>query len=101
SGGFSYNGGTSSGSFSAVIDSGTTLIYIPTAAAKKFYASIPGAKDASATVGDGFYTYPCSTNLGTIAISFGNTKYAINPADFNLGAVSECVAFVNDGPLRS
>ncbi|KIO28275.1 hypothetical protein M407DRAFT_22485 [Tulasnella calospora MUT 4182] len=89
SGGFSYNGGSSSGSFSAVIDSGTTLIYIPTAAAKKFYASIPGAKDASSSVGDGFYTYPCNTSLGSIAIAFGSTKYAINPADFNLGPVSE------------
>ncbi|KAG8896579.1 hypothetical protein FRC01_011718 [Tulasnella sp. 417] len=62
--GFSYNGAASSGSLSAIIDSGTTLhtltylfwspkIYIPTAAAKKLYASIPGAKDASSTVGDG------------------------------------------------
>ncbi|KAG8901352.1 hypothetical protein FRC00_007698 [Tulasnella sp. 408] len=66
-------------------------IYIPTAAAKKFYASIPGAKNASSTVGDGFYTYPCSTSLKSITISFGNTKYAINPVDFNLGPVSECV----------
>ncbi|KIO28276.1 hypothetical protein M407DRAFT_22486 [Tulasnella calospora MUT 4182] len=88
SGGFSYNGGPSSGSFSAVIDSGTTLIYIPTAAAEKFYASIPGAKNASSTVGDGFYTYPCSTSLGSITLSFGNTSYAINPAEFNLGPAS-------------
>ncbi|KAG8948333.1 Type I transmembrane sorting receptor [Tulasnella sp. 424] len=88
SGGFSYNGGSSSGSFSAVIDSGTTLIYIPTAAAKNFYASIPGAKDANSTVGAGFYTYPCRTKLAPIAISFGGTNYTINPADFNLGAVS-------------
>ncbi|KAG9003878.1 Type I transmembrane sorting receptor [Tulasnella sp. 427] len=88
SGGFSYNGGSSTGSFSAVIDSGTTLIYIPTAAAKKLYAAIPGAKDASSTVGAGFYTYPCSSSLGAITISFGSTKYAINPADFNLGPVS-------------
>ena len=40
SGGFFYGSGSSSGSFSAVIDSGTTLIYIPTAAAKKFYAKV-------------------------------------------------------------
>ncbi|KAG8898224.1 hypothetical protein FRC00_003085 [Tulasnella sp. 408] len=91
SGGFSYDGGPSSGAFSAIVDSGTTAIYIPTAAAKKFYASITGAKNASSTVGDGFYTYPCSTSLKSITISFGNTKYAINPIDFNLGPVSECV----------
>ncbi|KAG9040734.1 Type I transmembrane sorting receptor [Tulasnella sp. UAMH 9824] len=89
SGGFSYNGGSSSGALSAIIDSGTSAIYIPTAAAKKFYASIPGAKSASSTIGDGFYTYPCSTSLKSITISFGSTKYAIDPVDFNLGPVSE------------
>ncbi|KAG8903977.1 Type I transmembrane sorting receptor [Tulasnella sp. 403] len=88
SGGFFYNGGTSSGSFSAVIDSGTTLIYIPTAAASSFYAKIPGAKDASATLGAGFYTFPCSTNLAPITIKYGTTQYALNPNDFNLGLVS-------------
>lgn len=44
----------------------------------------------------GFYTFPCNSNLGTINLTFGNTKYAVNPADFNLGPVSEgsssCVA---------
>ncbi|KAG8986917.1 Type I transmembrane sorting receptor [Tulasnella sp. 427] len=88
SGGFSYNGGSSTGSFSAVIDSGTTAIYIPSAAAKKLYASIPGAKDASSILEAGLYTYPCSSSLGAITITFGSTKYAINPADFNLGPVS-------------
>jgi len=86
--GFFYNGGTSSGAFSAVIDTGTTLIYIPTSYAKALYAKIPGAKSASSTVGAGFYSYPCSTSLAPITLEFGTTQYAVNPADFNLGAVS-------------
>ncbi|KAG9019062.1 Type I transmembrane sorting receptor [Tulasnella sp. 427] len=94
--GFSYNGGSSTGSFSAVIDSGTTLIYIPTAAAKALFAKIPGAKTAPSSVGTGFYTYPCSSKLGPITLSFNGDSYAVNLADFNLGAVSSgsstCVA---------
>ncbi|KAG8905957.1 Type I transmembrane sorting receptor [Tulasnella sp. 403] len=95
SAGFSYNGGSPTGSFSAVIDSGTTLIYIPTAAAKALYAKIPGAKDASSTLGAGFYTYPCSAKLGAIALKIGSQTYPLNPQDFNLGQAtsgsSQCV----------
>ncbi|KAG9017511.1 hypothetical protein FRB90_000984 [Tulasnella sp. 427] len=94
--GFSYNGGPSTGSFSAVIDSGTTLIYVPTAAAKALYAKIPGAKAAPSSIGDGFYTYPCNAKLGPIELGFSGHQYAVNPSDFNLGAVSSgsstCVA---------
>ncbi|KAG8856314.1 Type I transmembrane sorting receptor [Tulasnella sp. 330] len=86
--GFTYNGGASTGSFSAIIDSGTTLIYIPTAAAKNLYASIPGSKDASSTLGSGTYTYPCSTTLGSIALVIGSNSYALNASDFNAGPVS-------------
>ncbi|KAG8948173.1 hypothetical protein FRC04_009972 [Tulasnella sp. 424] len=94
--GFSYNGGPSTGSFSAMIDSGTSLIYIPTAAAEALYAKIPGAKAAPAGSAPGFYTYPCNSNLGPITLSFNGDKYAINPVDFNLGPVSSgsstCIA---------
>ncbi|KAG8896714.1 hypothetical protein FRB99_008693 [Tulasnella sp. 403] len=73
SGGFSYNGGPSSGSFTAVIDSGTT--------------AIPGAASAP-HIGGGHYTYPCHAKLAPITIKFGNTDYAIDPADFNFGPTS-------------
>ncbi|KAG8990878.1 Type I transmembrane sorting receptor [Tulasnella sp. JGI-2019a] len=88
SSGFTYNGGPSTGSFVAIIDSGTTLIAIPTAAAKKLYASIPGSKHTPRTFGAGTYTYPCSTTLGTIAMVIDNNSYALHPSDFNLGPVS-------------
>ncbi|KAG8945216.1 hypothetical protein FRC04_001122 [Tulasnella sp. 424] len=99
--GFSYNGESSTGSFSAVIDSGTILIVIPTAAAKALYAKIPGAKTAHSSFGPGFYTYPCDCNLGPITLSFNGDKYAINPVDFNLGPISSgsstCVAGIVGG----
>ncbi|KAG8874317.1 hypothetical protein FRB97_005985 [Tulasnella sp. 331] len=86
--GFNYNGGRSSGAFSAVIDTGTTLIYIPIAAAKALYTSIPGAEDASTTLGAGFYTYPCTAKFGPINLQFGDINYALNAEDFDLGAAS-------------
>ncbi|KAG9000342.1 hypothetical protein FRB93_012736 [Tulasnella sp. JGI-2019a] len=87
--GLFYNGGTSTGAWSAVIDTGTTLFYIPTADAKAFYAKIPGAASAASTIGTGFYTYPCSTVLAPITVEFGNTTvFAVNPLEFNLGAFS-------------
>ncbi|KAG9000327.1 hypothetical protein FRB94_011957 [Tulasnella sp. JGI-2019a] len=90
SAGFTYNSGTSSGAFSAVIDSGTTLVYIPTAYAKALYAKIPGAASAASTVGTGFYSFPCSSasTLAPIQLKLGSAYYAINMADFNLGQVS-------------
>ncbi|KAG8868321.1 Type I transmembrane sorting receptor [Tulasnella sp. 332] len=96
--GFTYNSGTSSGAFSAVIDTGTTLIYIPTAYAKTLYSKIPGAKSAASTVGAGFYSFPCSSasTLAPIQLKIGSAYYAVNMADFNLGPVSSgsssCVA---------
>lgn len=50
---------------------------------------VPGAKSASSTVGDGFYTYPCNSKLGSISLVIDGASYAVNPADFNLGAVSQ------------
>ncbi|KAG9024367.1 Type I transmembrane sorting receptor [Tulasnella sp. JGI-2019a] len=90
SAGFTYNSGTSSGAFSAVIDSGTTLIYIPTTYAKALYAKIPGAASAASTVGTGFYSFPCSSasTLAPIQLQLGSAYYAVNIADFNLGQVS-------------
>ncbi len=58
---------------------------------------IKGSASAGDDVGQGFFTYPCNTKLAAITVSFGDgKKYAVNPSDFNLGAVSEgsssCVA---------
>ncbi|KZO97330.1 aspartic protease [Calocera viscosa TUFC12733] len=75
--------------FKAAIDTGTTLIYIPTSAATALYNAIPGAK-ADPDEGNGMYSYPCSSNP-TVAFSFAGSSnaYAIDPRDFNLGPASE------------
>jgi hypothetical protein len=45
----------------AIIDTGTTLIVAPEQDVVKFYQAIPGSKDATATIGQGFFT--CELNF--------------------------------------
>ena len=71
----------------SIIDTGTTLIIAPTAQVNQFYAAIPGCKDASQTVGPGFYTFPCSATP-RVNLTFGGKAFAISPSLFNLGRVS-------------
>ncbi|EJD02800.1 acid protease [Fomitiporia mediterranea MF3/22] len=70
----------------AAIDTGTSLIYVPSAFAENLYNLIPGAKQ-SEQFGPGIYTFPCSTDL-EISLNFGGTNFAINTRDFNLGKTS-------------
>ncbi|KAJ7096384.1 aspartic peptidase domain-containing protein [Mycena epipterygia] len=67
----------------AVIDTGTTLIYLPDAVVSEVYTMIPGSKPAP-EFGSEFHTYPCST-APDIAFSFDGRRFSINPVDFNLG----------------
>ncbi|GJN91371.1 hypothetical protein Rhopal_004392-T1 [Rhodotorula paludigena] len=69
----------------AVIDSGTTLIQVPTAQAEAFYASIPGAVPARNIPGS--YIVPCSTRFSSLSLVFGGTRYEIPDKDL-LRAIS-------------
>ncbi|KAJ6475306.1 aspartic peptidase domain-containing protein [Mycena vitilis] len=78
-----------------IIDTGTTLIYVPDAMCFEIYKMIPGSKPAAAQFGSGtvfsepkFYTYPCSTKLA-IAFSFNGRSFSIDMRDFNLGLSAE------------
>ncbi|KDR75428.1 hypothetical protein GALMADRAFT_249483 [Galerina marginata CBS 339.88] len=70
----------------AVIDTGTTLIYIPEILATKIYELIPGSKPAP-EYGPAFYTFPCD-GVFTISLSFGGRNFAIHSVDFNLGPIA-------------
>ncbi|EIW82660.1 acid protease [Coniophora puteana RWD-64-598 SS2] len=68
-----------------IIDTGTTLVYVPSYIAQQFYAQIPGASKAT-DYGDQFYSYPCSESSSlTISLSFDNKPFSIDMRDFNLG----------------
>jgi hypothetical protein len=67
------------------------------------YESIPGAKDASAIIGPGFFTVPCN-RVPTVGITLGNQIFNVAPAIFNLGLLegNDCVGGVvsSDGIRR-
>jgi len=72
--------------FETIIDSGTTLMYGPTAAVKEVYAKVPGAKLFDKT--DGFYSFPCSTPP-EISFNWGGKDWLISAANINLGETEE------------
>ncbi|KAL0581947.1 hypothetical protein V5O48_000004 [Marasmius crinis-equi] len=55
-GGLSVSGRTPVGQVGGIVDTGTTLILGDQRNVAAFYAAIPGARDATATVGAGFFT---------------------------------------------
>ncbi|KAN0114542.1 putative cathepsin E [Hyaloscypha variabilis] len=74
--GFTY-GSKSLGSGSGIVDTGTTLIYIPTSAYNKFLSDAGGATDSSSGLAE-FSTAPTS-NFG---IKFGSTTYTLTPSQY-------------------
>lgn len=78
---------TFSGSVNAAIDSGTTLIGGPSADIDAIFQAIPGATKGTGNY-DGYYLYPCDTNVN-VTLSFGGGKqWPISPRDFSLQRVS-------------
>ncbi|WWC91004.1 uncharacterized protein L201_005943 [Kwoniella dendrophila CBS 6074] len=70
----------------AAIDTGTTLIGVPTQVAQAIYQQIPNFQPLSASSGyQGYYEYPCSTNVN-VTIQFGGLSYQISNQDMNLGS---------------
>ncbi|RSH80807.1 hypothetical protein EHS25_006976 [Saitozyma podzolica] len=70
----------------AAIDTGTTLIGVPSSVLQSIYAQIPNAEPMSASTGySGYYQYPCSTTVSS-SLQFGGLSYSISNADFNLGS---------------
>ncbi|KAG6375622.1 aspartic peptidase domain-containing protein [Boletus reticuloceps] len=67
----------------AVIDTGIT--FIASSIAQEIWANVPGSV-ALTGLYKSMYAYPCATDV-TIAISFGGTNWAINPADLNFGTI--------------
>lgn len=68
-------------SFKAAIDTGTTLIYIPRAAAKALYAKLGGTEKGSS----GEWTVPCASTFSSIALSFGGRQFQMPLRDVFLG----------------
>jgi len=67
---------------------GTTLIIGDTDGVAAFYKKIPGAKDASSTLGEGFYTFPCDTKLPVVSFTIGGKDFPFTNS-LNFGPVSK------------
>ncbi|GAA5867154.1 hypothetical protein JCM8547_006256 [Rhodosporidiobolus lusitaniae] len=85
---------SSIGSFNSIVDTGTSIIVAPTAAAAKFFASVPD----SGVYGSGYYTFPCASPP-SISFSFGDgEQWTLSGDSLNLGKVSSgsdrCVASI-------
>ena len=64
-----YVGGTSTGALGSVIaDTGTSLILVPSAVVRNYYAKVSGAYSDS---GVGGYVFPCSSTLPSFGVSIG------------------------------
>ena len=87
-GGVTVGGRSVAGSKDAIVDTGTTLVIGDSTSVRAIYAAIPGSKDASSTVGAGFFTVPCASVPSNVGLTLGGRTFTISAATFNLGQVS-------------
>ncbi|EGO21894.1 hypothetical protein SERLADRAFT_335370, partial [Serpula lacrymans var. lacrymans S7.9] len=80
------NGHASLFSVNCIIDTGTTLVIGDTFSVDLLYSEV-GGTDASDTVGEGFYTFPCN-NVPKVSFTFSGKSFPISPSTFNLGPVA-------------
>ncbi|KAF7981762.1 hypothetical protein HWV62_31825 [Athelia sp. TMB] len=94
-------GSTSLGSGSGIVDTGTTLIYIPSSAYSKFLSASGGKTDSSTGLAK-FTTKP----TGTFSFTIGGTTFPLTPAQYlipsaqyaNFGiSGSAYYSWINDG----
>ena len=74
---FTYGSTTLASSSQGIVDTGTTLIYIPTAAYNKFLSATGGSTDSSS--GLAAFSKKPTSNFG---IKFGSTTYTLTPAQY-------------------
>lgn len=75
----SVNGNPTITPFSAIVDTGTTLILGNLGTVGQFYNGL-NATD----LGNGFYTLPCDS-MPSVSITIGGTVFPLSPDTFNLG----------------
>ncbi|KAG8166817.1 hypothetical protein KVR01_002506 [Diaporthe batatas] len=74
---FTYGSQTLASSASGIVDTGTTLIYIPSSAYSAFLSATGGKTDSSS--GLAVFTTKPTANFG---IKFGSTTYTLTPAQY-------------------
>lgn len=73
--GYAVGSGSSvSSSFTAIADTGTTLVYLPTAIVKAYYAKVSGSQNSNTFGG---YVFPCTATLPNLSIVIAGVKQTI------------------------
>ena len=67
--GYGTSPSTTSTSFSAIADTGTTLMYLPNAVLTSYYSKVSGAKNSNTYGG---YVFPCSATLPDFYLKIGS-----------------------------
>lgn len=70
----------------AIADTGTSLLYLPTAVVKAYYAQVPGAKLDQQQAG---YVFACSSNLPDFNVAIGGKTFTIPGSYINFAPVGD------------
>lgn len=74
-------------SISGIADTGTTLLYLPIAVVKAYYAQITGSSNSASAGG---YVFPCksASSLPSFTFGVGSARITIPGSYMNFGAIS-------------
>ena len=90
-------GAFTSSSIDAIADTGTTLLYLPSAAVTAYYAKVSGAKYNSQ---QGGYVFPCSATLPSITLGIGSYRAVVPGSYINYAPVSSTCKIDTYYPFR-
>lgn len=80
----------------AIVDTGTTLLIVDPTSARNIFARINGARSATNTVGEGFFTIPCNDIPTDVSFTIAGKAFTLSADTLNFGALeegsNECVA---------
>ena len=79
-----------SSSIDAIADTGTTLLYLPSAVVTAYYAQVKGSSLSSS---QGGYVFPCSATLPSITLGIGSYKAVVPGSYINYAPVSSTCKF--------
>lgn len=84
--GYAIGSGTfTSTSVDGIADTGTTLLYLPSAIASAYWAKVSGSKNSRSVGG---YVFPCSTSLPSFTYGIGSATIVIPGEYMDFGPIS-------------
>jgi hypothetical protein len=87
SSGYGVGSGTfSSSPITGIADTGTSLVYLPTAIVTAYYRQVEGATNSRSYGG---YVFPCNSTLPPFVFGVGEAKFTIPPSYISYAAVTD------------